>query len=319
MVEPIIRVADIAWIRLRSPDLDTQEAFLSDFGLVRAERLNDKLFMRAADPSHHVHITEKGDPAVVGIAFRARSEDDLKKLAREASGASGVENLDEPGGGKRVRLTEYNGMGIEVVHGVETLTPLPIETRVLNAGYAKQARAGEFLRIGARPSQVKRMGHAVISTPHVEESVAWAHQHLGIVRSDDVHLDDDENELFASFNRVDDGDGFVDHHVMMFGRHASSGLNHVSYEVQDLDDLAAGHDYLKARHPDRHLWGIGRHTLGAQIFDYWQDPYGRLHEHWTDSDVLNNHSGYRRHKRSLGMRSQWGTQAPQAFRDAASR
>jgi catechol 2,3-dioxygenase-like lactoylglutathione lyase family enzyme len=319
MIEPIIRIADIAWIRLRSPDLDTQEQFLTDFGLTRTERTNNRLYMRAADPARHVHITEKGEPAVVSIAFRARSEDDLARLAREASGASGVEHLDEPGGGKRVRLTEHNGMGIEVVYGVEPSEPLPIERHVLNPGYDKQARAGEFLRVGSRPSQVKRIGHAVISTPDVEQSVQWAHRHLGILRSDDVHLDDDPNELFASFNRVDGGDDFVDHHVMMFGRHPTSGLNHVSFEVQDFDDLAAGHDFLKARHPDRHLWGIGRHTLGSQIFDYWQDPYGRLHEHWTDSDVLNNASGYRRHKRSAGMRSQWGTQSPQAFRDAASR
>ncbi len=319
MNEPIIRIRDIAWIRLRSPDLDKQEEFLGDFGLVRAERTADRLYMRAADPSRHVHITEKGDPAVVSIAFWARSEDDLKTLSREASGASDVETLNEPGGGKRVRLTEYNGMGIEVVHGVAPLAALPIERHILNAGYDKQARAGEFLRVGSRPSQVKHIGHAVISTPEVVKSVEWARRHLGIVRSDDVHLDDDPDELFASFNRVDGGDDFVDHHVMMFGRHATSGLNHVSFEVQDFDDLATGHDYLKARHLDRHLWGIGRHTLGSQIFDYWQDPYGRLHEHWTDSDVLNNASGYRRHKRSAGMRSQWGTQAPQAFRDAASR
>jgi catechol 2,3-dioxygenase-like lactoylglutathione lyase family enzyme len=170
-----------------------------------------------------------------------------------------------------------------------------------------------------RPSQVKRIGHAVISTPEVERSVRWAHRHLGIVRSDDVHLDDDPDSLFASFNRIDGGGDYVDHHVMMFGKHARSGLNHVSFEVQDIDDLACGHDHLKARHDGLHVWGIGRHTLGSQIFDYWKDPWGRLHEHWTDSDVLNQHNAYRRHPRSLGMRSQWGPQAPQEFRDAASR
>jgi hypothetical protein len=93
----------------------------------------------------------------------------------------------------------------------------------------------------------------------------------------------------------------------------------VSFEVQDIDDLAAGHDYLVQRWPDRHLWGIGRHLLGSQIFDYWKDPWGRLHEHWTDSDMLNDANPYRRHPKSQGLRSQWGPQAPQEFRDAASR
>ena len=105
----------------------------------------------------------------------------------------------------------------------------------------------------------------------------------------------------------------------MFGRVHTAGLNHVSFEVQDLDDLAIGHELLIQKYPELHVWGLGRHTLGSQIFDYWRDPWGRQHEHWTDSDVLNNNSEYRLHTQSKGLRSQWGPQAPQIFRDAASR
>ena len=36
-----------------------------------------------------------------------------------------------------------------------------------------------------------------------------------------------------------------------------------------------------------HFWGIGRHSLGSQVFDYWGDPWNRVHEHWADTDVLN--------------------------------
>ena len=49
MMQPILKVRDIAWVRLRSPDLDQAEQFLTDFGLVRAERSADKLFMRGTD------------------------------------------------------------------------------------------------------------------------------------------------------------------------------------------------------------------------------------------------------------------------------
>lgn len=319
MIEPIISIKDIAWIRLRSPDLDKQEEYLTTFGLVRAERTANALYMRGTDPVHHIHITEKGDPAVLRIAFWARSLDDLHKLAREAEGASAVEEIDEPGGGKRVRLTEHNGMGIEVVWGVQDVAALPVEPVALNFGYAKQAREGALQRVEQRPCRVKRIGHAVISTPEIEKSVAWAHRHLGIVKSDDVHAEDDPNLLLASFNRVDAGPDYVDHHVMMFGRHQKSGLNHVSFEVQDIDDLAVGHDAMMRKYPDLHLWGLGRHTLGSQIFDYWLDPWGRVHEHWTDTDVLNNTHSFQRHPKSTGLHSQWGPQAPQAFRDAASR
>jgi len=81
--------------------------------------------MRGTDPTHHLHVTEKGDAAFVGLAYDAASEDDLRRLAK-APGASDVESIDEPGGGRRVRLREPNGYQIEVVHGIEPLPPLPV-------------------------------------------------------------------------------------------------------------------------------------------------------------------------------------------------
>jgi hypothetical protein len=57
---PVVKVADFLWGRLRSPDLDQAEEFLTDFGLVRVARTKDKLFMRGTDPVHHIHVTELG-------------------------------------------------------------------------------------------------------------------------------------------------------------------------------------------------------------------------------------------------------------------
>ena len=94
--------------------------------------------MRATDPVHHIHVTEKGDPKFVGIAYHAASEDDLKTLAK-APGASGIEHLDEPGGGMRVRLTEPNGYQIEVVWGMDKVPPIPAPRQMLNSGYAPTA------------------------------------------------------------------------------------------------------------------------------------------------------------------------------------
>jgi len=315
-VEPIIKVRDIAWVRYRSPDLDAAEAFLTDFGLVRAERTADRLYMRGADAAHHVHITELGPPKVLSVGFYADSEADLARLAATAAGASGVEPINEPGGGRRVRLTEHNGYTVEVVHGVATVDPLPVERANWNTG-SKRERFGDLTRVPVGPSRVKRIGHAVFSTPDIKASVAWVRRHLGFVASDEVHVEDDRDELLASFVRADRGKEYVDHHIMMFGRYPRAGLNHVSFEVYDVDDVWAGHEFLVNR-GHRHCWGIGRHTLGSQIFDYWFDPWGRLHEHWTDSDLLNDDYQYRLVPRSQGLRSQWGPQGPQEFRDTAS-
>ncbi len=316
MVDPIIKIRDIAWIRLQSPDLDHAEAFLTDFGLVRSERTNSALYMRATDEQHHVHITTLGEPRVLAIGFTADSPADLHRLASAAAGASDVQPLNEPGGGTCVRLREHNGITIEVVHGVASVARLPTRVGIYNTGAARR-RLGEYQRIDPRPSQVKRIGHAVISTPDIEASVAWVGRHLGFRISENVHADDEPDKLLASFNRADRGSDYVDHHIMMFGRHDRAGLNHVSFEVQDIDDLHAGHDWLNLQQ-HQHLWGIGRHLLGSQIFDYWRDPWGRVHEHWTDTDVLNEQTEARLVSRSQGLRSQWGPQAPREFRDAAS-
>src|SRR5258708_17270710 len=115
-----IKATDIAYGRFKAPDLDIMEEFLTRFGLQRTERTATALYMRGTDPAHHIHVTEKGEPKFVGLAYYAESEDDLKRLAK-APGASAVEAIDEPGGGKRVLLTEPNGYQIAVVHRIATL------------------------------------------------------------------------------------------------------------------------------------------------------------------------------------------------------
>ena len=83
----MINVTDIAYGRLRAPDLDIMEEFLLDFGMVRADRTKDALFMRGTDSDHHIHVTELGEPEFAGIAFHAASEEALEIIAK-ADGAS---------------------------------------------------------------------------------------------------------------------------------------------------------------------------------------------------------------------------------------
>ena len=104
----MIKVTDVAYARFRAPNLDKMEGFLKDFGLVRSARTDNALYMRACDTNHHVHITEVGDPAFIGMAFHAASEDDLHTLSKFANTPS-PEHVKEPGGGKRVQLTDPDG------------------------------------------------------------------------------------------------------------------------------------------------------------------------------------------------------------------
>jgi len=308
---PGIKVTDVAYGRLQSPDLDAQEEFLTAFGMVRVERTKNALYMRGHNDVHHLHVTQLGEPKFLGFAMFAKSEDDLKEIAK-APGASGIENIDEPGGGKRVRLKEPNGYTIEVVHGIAKAKPISIDRQPINWRDKLFERKGDLMRLKREPAKVLRMGHAVMGAPDVKGTVKWFRDTLGLIQSDDVYAGSPEN-IVGSFNRTDCGDQYVDHHVFFCAMNAKPGLNHFSFEVADVDDVFIGHEYLKAKGKYEHMWGIGRHLLGSQIYDYWADPWGRVHEHWTDSDRLNLKNGSNLLDVSVGFQSQWGERAPEKF------
>src|SRR5262245_50549096 len=180
---PVIRAYDLAYGRLRSPDLDKQEEFLTDFGMVRSARTKNALYMRGTDTPHHIHVTELGEPRYVGVAVHAASMEDLEKVSR-VPGASGIEHLDEPGGGRRVRLTDPDGYQVEVVHGMAALSPIPVVRPAVNSGGDKLRRKGELFRIDRGPSHIKRFGHFVIMSKNFDRTLAWYRETLGFRCSD---------------------------------------------------------------------------------------------------------------------------------------
>src|SRR6266853_6940019 len=135
----VIKAADLAYGRLRSPDLDKEAEFLTDFGMVRADRTKTALYMRGTDPPHHIHVTELGEPRYVGVAVHAASMEDLERTSR-VEGASPIEEIDEPGGGKRVRLTDPDGYQVEIVHGMAQLPKIPVVRPEVNVGEDKTRR-----------------------------------------------------------------------------------------------------------------------------------------------------------------------------------
>ena len=312
---PVIKAHDLAYGRLRAPDLDRQEAFLTDFGMVRADRTKTALYMRGTDAPHHIHVTELGEPRYVGIAVHAASLEDLDRVAH-LPGASKIEDIDEPGGGKRVRLQDPDGYQVEVVHGMATLPPIAVARPAVNSGNDKLRRKGELFRIERGPSHIKRFGHFVIMSKNFDKALGWYRETLGFRCSDDVYAGE-TTHIVGSFNRLDRGDDYVDHHAFFCIRGDKSGLNHLSYEAADIDDIMVGHEHLQTK-GYRHMWGIGRHRIGSQFFDYWCDPWGRVHEHWADTDVLNARTPSNLVERGDGLLGPWGQPIPEEFRGHAS-
>jgi len=231
-------------------------------------------------------------------------------------GASKIEDIDEPGGGKRVRLTDPDGYQVEVVHGMQMLDPIPVHRPKVNSGDDKYRRKGELFRIERGPSHIKRLGHFVVMSKNFEKTLGWYREMLGFRCSDEFYAGEKSN-IVGSFNRLDRGDDYVDHHAFFCIRGDKSGLNHLSYEAADIDDVMAGHEHLEGK-GYQHMWGIGRHLIGSQLFDYWADPWGRVHEHWADTDVLNAHTPPNILERGEGTGGPWGQPIPQIFMGHAS-
>jgi hypothetical protein len=157
----VVQVTDLAYVRVRLPDLDRAERFLLDFGLLRSERTADTLYMRGSGPARHVHVVERGTPKFLSLAFVAASEGDLHELSA-LPGASVVEPIDDPGGGKRVRLTDPDGNGVDVVHGVAALPAIEHERHPLNDAKEGLRRAGTLSRHQKGSAKVLRIGHGVL-------------------------------------------------------------------------------------------------------------------------------------------------------------
>jgi catechol 2,3-dioxygenase-like lactoylglutathione lyase family enzyme len=298
-----IKVNDIAFVRFEVPDLDVMQAFLDDFGLLVAQRTDDALYMRGTDDEGFVHVSHLGSEArFIGLAFEANSETDLEELCAHGD-FTNVVDLDGPGGGRVVRAIDLDGFQVEVVAGRARVGRLPAPDPAIRNDAVTQPRTGTPLRLTSGPSHVKRLGHCVLNVVDYRASEAWYKQHFGLVTSDEIQLD--EHTALGAFLRCDQGARYVDHHTLFLVGTGTAAFNHAAFEVTDFDDLMTGHTHLSTR--GRHAqWGIGRHILGSQIYDYWLDPHGHMIEHWTDGDLFNDTSPPNIADLASLLGSQWG-------------
>jgi catechol 2,3-dioxygenase-like lactoylglutathione lyase family enzyme len=300
----LTKVRDVAFARFRAPDLDAMEKFLVEFGLLRAHRSEDALFMRGVGPGAFLHVTHRGAPAFLGLAFEAASEADLFAVAK-AEGAALVP-LDGPGGGMSVKLRDPDGFGVELVAGRAPAAEIPTRPPEPYNSAHQRARFNVLKRVGHGPSHIRRIGHCVLNVSDFRRSEAWYKERFGLITSDEIEVQ--PGAAIGAFMRCDRGAEPTDHHSLFLMGTGHPEFNHAAFEVLDFDDLMRGKAHLEAATRD-HDWGVGRHFLGSQIFDYWRDPWGHAVEHWTDGDLLDASWGSRR----VGMTELLGVQWGQSF------
>ena len=306
-----IKASELSYCRVQAPNLDIAEKFLVDFGLSVVERRPGRVYLRGSDAQPYCYIVEEGESRFLGIGLHAKSLQDLQSLAQATQ--SKVETVDAPGGGQRVRLVEPNGYTVDVIHGFECAEPLAVSRQEMNSTAHPLRRAGELYRLQrGGPTPVRRLAHLVLVSPKFAETMAWFRAVLGFIPSDNITVGP-AKALIGSFMRVDCGDDYVDHHTLAVVAGPRAGVQHLSFESQDVDAVLSDHHYLRSLGRYDQLWGVGRHLLGSQVFDYWMDPNGIPHEHWADSDRLNASTPANDWDIQEGLVTQWGEPPPERF------
>jgi catechol 2,3-dioxygenase-like lactoylglutathione lyase family enzyme len=307
----MVKVAEISHVTFECPDLDVMESFLVDFGLLRVSRAGDALYMRGAGPHAYCYVARKASRhAFAGVALRAAREDEFAAAAA-IPGAQSVQALDGPGGGESIMLRDPVGIPVQIVYGIEPAAALPMrEPLAINFAREKHRRGGTQ-RIPKGPAQILRRGHVLFFASDFNRTRDGWCQHLDMLPSDYIHAGTADNQL-GGFLRCNRGAEFTDHHtVALFGGPVPK-LHHCSFEIRDLDARILGNEWLVAK-GDKHAWGIGRHTLGSQIFDYWYDPHGVIMEHYADGDLFDASNPAESHHIGPESLFQWGPPPPAVF------
>jgi hypothetical protein len=311
--EPTVCATELLYLMFERPDLDKAEVFLEDFGLTRASRTDAHLFMRGTGTAPFCWMATRARRArFVGFGLRVDSLDALRKLSR-LDGASAIEPLPVsfPGGGQAVRLIDPSGFTVHAVYGQATAEARPHrEPLALNWGDIQPPRVNATQRPAAEPAEVIRLGHVVLEVARFQATCDWYTRHFGFVPSDVQVLPDGSPAV--TFMRLDLGDQPADHHTLALAQAPIAQYSHSAYEVVDTDAVAMGQRVLRSR-GHRHAWGIGRHILGSQIFDYWADPWGQKHEHYTDGDLFTADQPMGVHPVAREAMSQWGPAMPASF------
>jgi len=308
---PTVKVTSLAYVIFERPDLEQAERFLVDFGFAVARRTDQVLYLRGTSCTPYCYRVHRADkPRFVGMGFTVGGREDLEKVAR-LPGAGSVERVAHPGGGERVKLRDPDGYVMEVLCGQAPDAGLP-RREPLPLNFAGELhRLNTTQRPPPKPPEVIRLGHCVLEVTNYQATSAWYTQHLGLIPSDVQVLPDGSPSV--TFFRLDLGDTPTDHHTLALAQSFMPLYGHSAYEVVDADAVGMGQRILREK-GWKHAWGIGRHILGSQIFDYWQDPWGDKHEHYCDGDVFTaDHYPMGVHAVSREAMSQWGQPMPASF------
>lgn len=218
----------------------------------------DAIHLRGTGRDHHVvTLRERPRAALLGVNFSApdRATVDAlharaKAMGAKVDGAPGVLPASA-GGGYGFRVSTPEGH------------PLSISSEVQQHAEAIDDRA--------RPT---KLTHVVLNSAEVDKQTAFFLDVLGFKWSDSTFMMD--------FVRC-----CTDHHSVAFARGKGPSLNHMAYEMPNIDGLMRGAGRVRNSGHEI-LWGVGRHGPGSNVFSYFVEPNGFVVEYTTEVEQIDD-------------------------------
>lgn len=234
-------------IELALPDPAAAAAFMTEiWGMAPAEVRGETHYLRGSGPFPYlVAFAKSGDEFVRSTTFVCTgAELDALKARVAAAGWPWAPCVSEDLGGG-------SGIVVELPEGVIL--------RFLTGAAEVEPAAGRDLPV--------KLTHVVFNAADAEASGHAVEDVLGFRVSD--------RTKGMVFVRCNDS-----HHSTAFARAGFTSLNHIAFEMEDIDAVMRGIGRLRD-HALAPAWGPGRHGPGANVYAYFIAPFGPVVEFST--------------------------------------
>jgi catechol 2,3-dioxygenase-like lactoylglutathione lyase family enzyme len=287
-----VALHQLSSITIGVPNVEDTCRYYAEFGLTR----NGASFS-TLDGGEQLRIVESPTRRLIELCIGVDDPDDVARVSDQLSrldvaierDPTSVSALESHSGARVV---------VKVLPRVRQ-EPAPIEP-TNGPGYTHRGngRAPAILR--NQPIRPHKLGHVVIGTPDAEASQRFFVDGVGFKISDQVRG-------LAAFIRCS-----TDHHNLLLQPAPVAFLHHTSWQVDDVDEVGRGAMTMLEGHPERHVWGLGRHFIGSNFFWYLRDPAGNFSEYYSDMDSITDDQLWTPGiwEPSLGALYSWGPHVP---------
>lgn len=234
-------------IELALPDPAAAAAFMTDvWGMAPADVIGTTHYLRGSGSYPYLVAFEQSEDEFVRSTTFLCSAEELDGISGRAAAA---------GWPHRATVSEDPGGG----HGLLVELPEAELLRFLVDAVEVEPIAGRDLPV--------KLTHVVFNSADAEASGLAVEEVLGFRVSD--------RTKGMVFLRCNDS-----HHSTAFARAGISSLNHIAFEMEDLDAVMRGIGRLRD-HALAPAWGPGRHGPGANVYAYYIAPFGPVIEFST--------------------------------------